>query len=486
MGSSPNNAASESRLVVDPIHGDIHLKNQEWDIVDTLAFQRLRGIKQLGMGHVTYPSATHTRFAHSLGTLSIMARILKEAGKSLKLSNEEQENLRMAALLHDIGHYPYSHLMEKVDKVTLIEDEVKKNNYDGKSEYQLCCEYPEHGPLGKEIVTKQQEIVRVIGSLDRASKIGDIFSKATTENTKLVHSSLDMDRLDYLLRDSRTAGVPYGEVDINYLLNSLRVSKTGMVGVTKKALAAAEQFLLARFFMHKVVYYHKTTYAIEEACRQLLRRIRDNRLFGIYSTKQEILNIAGDSRLAGFTDYYVDNLIHEASQKDGDEVIKALAHSIESRRAPKLLKEVQVVISEKDEKEKYNHGTVFRKDVIAKIENLANEFKIPLGQFLLCQTPALRLEPRGPWGPYVTTKKAKTKEEEEKTKEDEETELIKVFVDDSPEAEPKSMVDIDYSLLHFCSGYYWQAFRLYVVYDGDGCKDRVNNLRKEVSGWGSL
>ena len=103
MGSSPK--VVPNKFVVDSIHGDIHLTDRELRILDTPAFQRLRNLKQLGMGQLSYPNATHTRFAHSLGTLGIMARIL-DADKSngLDLTKRQQENLRMAALLHDIGH----------------------------------------------------------------------------------------------------------------------------------------------------------------------------------------------------------------------------------------------------------------------------------------------------------------------------------------------------------------------------------------------
>ena len=98
-----------SKLIVDSVHGDLHLTDREWRILGTMPFQRLRSLKHLGMAHLTFPSATHTRFAHSLGTLGATASILKanEDNSSYPLSREQQENLRMAALLHDIGHYPY-------------------------------------------------------------------------------------------------------------------------------------------------------------------------------------------------------------------------------------------------------------------------------------------------------------------------------------------------------------------------------------------
>ena len=126
------------------------------------------------------------------------------------------------------------------------------------------------------IVTKQTGLVQALGGEDRARHIVDLFQgnpgAGSSQLQRLIHSSFDMDRIDYLLRDARATGVPYGIVDIDYLLSHVKISPEGVVGIERKALAAVEHFVLARFFMHKAVYYHKTTYGFEECCRQLLRR----------------------------------------------------------------------------------------------------------------------------------------------------------------------------------------------------------------------
>src|ERR1700686_1759331 len=115
---------SRDKLIVDSIHGDIRLKPLECRVVDTASFQRLRHLKQLQFGHATYPGATHTRFAHCIGVLGIMARITEIARDALSLQDDQIEDIRLAGLLHDIGHYPYSHLMEKIDKVQLSEESL--------------------------------------------------------------------------------------------------------------------------------------------------------------------------------------------------------------------------------------------------------------------------------------------------------------------------------------------------------------------------
>src|SRR5437016_6336843 len=123
MHSSPK---TRERVVNDNIHGDIALSDDEWKVVNTATFQRLRSLKQLGMAHLVYPNATHTRFAHSLGVFRIMCRVLGNLEHD-GLNDDQKAELRLAALLHDIGHFPYSHLMERVGHVKLTEEEITKD-----------------------------------------------------------------------------------------------------------------------------------------------------------------------------------------------------------------------------------------------------------------------------------------------------------------------------------------------------------------------
>ncbi len=101
------------KIIIEPVHGDIGLSKLETELIDTPTFQRLKGIKQLGFAHMVYPSAKHTRFEHSLGVMHIMNRVIGNTSEDF--SKEDIQKLRIAALLHDVGHYPYSHVMEKID-----------------------------------------------------------------------------------------------------------------------------------------------------------------------------------------------------------------------------------------------------------------------------------------------------------------------------------------------------------------------------------
>lgn len=440
-------------------------------MIDTASFQRLRHLKQLGLGHTTYPNATHTRFAHSLGVLAIMSRVLRVAAEKLRLKPEIQQDLRLAALLHDVGHYPYSHLMEGVDRVILTEERV---NHAAAKTIRLTDSdrYPDHEEVGRLIVTHQQDLVTAIGSRQRAKHVADLFTRsqaADPQLSKLIHSSLDMDRLDYLLRDAGAAGIPYGQIDLNYLLSNLKASPSGMIGIDQKALTAAEQFLLARYFMHKAVYYHKTTFGLEEAFRQLLRRCRDAGSYEIPKNGKAVRELVQGTRLLDFTDHFLDAIARRASRSRG-RIVRSLAKAIVHRKPPKLLREERALIDDGSEEEKrHNRCSAFVTACESHLEKLARDFRIPLPLFLLAEPRPIRLEKRGSLVPATKVGEQPSEEQDE---------LIKVFDRDEPE--PRSLVDIPESLIRHCANRSLRITRLYVVEEG---MKQVSQLRKAVMNW---
>ena len=472
------------KLIIDSIHGDIRLKEREVQVIDTPSFQRLRQLNQLAMAQLVYPTATHTRFAHSIGALGTMIRILDSAEQNgIEIADDEKDNLRLAALLHDIGHYPYSHLMEKLDKVILIEEEIEGAEPSVKDIDAGKSKYPDHEEVGALIVTCQDDLIQSIGGKERAKAVADIFTRAKVADpqlSKLIHSSFDIDRWDYLLRDSYAAGVPYGQIDINYLLNNLKVSPQRMVGFLDKALPAVEHMLLARFFLYRVVYYHKTICGLEEVCRQLLRRLRDRdgEHYKIPLDGEAVKKLVVSTELHAFTDAFIDNII-QRSVHDKDEVIKVLAKSIQSRKPPALLKEV--IVCEETGKQ-YHAGNTFVQNCKTKLKKeLFDDLheKIPLKQFLLCKPkiPLVRQPER-----YTAAEVAEL--EQQKICDmayGEEEEDIKIFVGDR--TEPVSLMDIEHSIVAKYANYSLQMFRLYVVYESKDRNDVIAQLRDRVRDW---
>lgn len=239
----------------DPIHGDISVQDPTiLALIDSPEVQRLRRIRQLGTSFISYPGAEHTRFAHALGVYHLMQRVLSQLGARgmARLDPEEQVMACCAALLHDVGHGPFSHLFEKI---------WGTDHEEWTRRIITSAETAVHGHLAARNPAWPQRIADLLaGRLPAPAFVRDVLS-----------SQLDVDRMDYLLRDSLMCGVPYGHYDLARLIGSLAVHD-GRVVVHEKGQSAAEGFILARYFMYWNVYFHKATRASEVVLERLLRR----------------------------------------------------------------------------------------------------------------------------------------------------------------------------------------------------------------------
>lgn len=243
----------------DPVHNIIALNGLNPDdrllisLIDSIEFQRLRRIKQLGLALYTYQGAEHSRFTHSLGVMQVMTRVLNKLAQSHTIPMEVRVVARAAALLHDIGHGPFSHVIEKA---TLIkhEDWTSRILLDSNTEiHQLLTEYDPALP---------QAIV-------------DLYHHkfAPAYASQLVSSQLDCDRCDYLLRDSLMTGAKYGNYDLEWIIHSLRLDpEENRLYVSYKGLYAVEEYLQARFYMFRQVYFHHSLRAAENMLISILRR----------------------------------------------------------------------------------------------------------------------------------------------------------------------------------------------------------------------
>ena len=245
------------KLFSDPVHGFISVpKNLILDLIQTPEVQRLRRIRQLGVGHLVFPGAEHTRFNHALGAMALMQDALSSlTEKGTPISPDEQTAALAAALLHDVGHGAFSHTLE----------------------HQLIDDF-EHEDMSRVLLVELNE--RLGGALDRTLAIFDDTYERPFFH-QLVSSQLDMDRLDYLRRDSFYTGVAEGEVGVQRLLKTMRVQPLdggpdSEIMIEGKGIYAVENFLISRRLMYWQVYLHKTVLAGDELLRGILRRVQEH------------------------------------------------------------------------------------------------------------------------------------------------------------------------------------------------------------------
>jgi len=240
---------NKRKIINDPVHGFVTIPSDiVFDLIETPYFQRLRRIKQLGLTHYVFPGATHTRFQHTIGALHLMSLALESlSGKGIRITAEEQEAACIAILLHDIGHGPFSHALEETI-ISGVNHEYLSNLY--------------MDELNKQFSSK----------LDMAIAIfKNTYPKKFLH--QLVTSQLDMDRLDYIKRDSFFTGVTEGTIGTDRLIKMLNVHEDKLV-VEQKGIYSVEKFLISRRLMYWQVYYHKTVIGAENLLLKLLQRAK--------------------------------------------------------------------------------------------------------------------------------------------------------------------------------------------------------------------
>lgn len=237
-----NTGTDEGRLIV--------------SLIDTPEFQRLRRIRQLGLAYFAYQAAEHSRFTHSLGAFHLAGRMIAKLRVSYDVPDEIQTAVRVAALLHDLGHGPFSHVIENIlgfhheqftiDAVLSTETEV-----------------------GQLLAAFSPELAQNVAAIVR----GDFRPRAFAQ---LVSSQLDVDRMDYLLRDSLMTGAKYGIFDLEWIIKSIEINpEDDHLYISAPGIYAVEDYLQARYYMYRQVYFHRTLRSAEAVLRVLLRRAID-------------------------------------------------------------------------------------------------------------------------------------------------------------------------------------------------------------------
>jgi len=259
----------------DPIHGFIGITETEAKIINSLAYQRLRRIKQLSGGHFVYPTAEHTRFGHCIGVMYLAGLSGRRLLDRLGLGNQELQEVRIAGLLHDIGHGPFSHVFEEV----LIEK--RGMNHEDVTEWMILKS--ELGDLLEADGISKKRIADLVRGRQKTKK--------DTIIAGIVAGQIDSDKMDYLIRDSFYCGVNYGLVDIHRLIDSIEISKDYQMQFDIAARGALESFLVARYEMFLNVYYHKTVRSVEVMLVKLIGAADKTLELTSFSTPEEFLEL---------------------------------------------------------------------------------------------------------------------------------------------------------------------------------------------------
>jgi HD superfamily phosphohydrolase len=259
----------------DPVHGFIGLTNLEAKIINSQPYQRLRRIKQLSGGHFVYPTAEHTRFGHCIGVMYLAGLSGKRLLGRMGLGTEKLQEVRLAGLLHDIGHGPFSHVFEEV----LLEK--RGMNHEDVTEW---------------IILKSELGDIIEGGGISKKRIGDLVrgrqkTKRDSIIAGIVAGQIDSDKMDYLIRDSFYCGVNYGLVDIHRLIDSIEISKDYQMQFDINARGALESFLVARYEMFLNVYYHKTVRSVEVMLVKLITAADNTLELTSFSSPEEFLEL---------------------------------------------------------------------------------------------------------------------------------------------------------------------------------------------------
>ncbi len=247
------------KIYRDSVHNIINIKTDSREgkllvrLIDTAEFQRLRRIKQLGLALFAYQAAEHSRFSHSLGALHLATRTLEKLSTKYEIAPESRTAVRVAALLHDIGHGAFSHVIETILNFHHEQFSIEAVLSDETEVGQMLREF---SPALPENVA---DIIR-----------GNFRPMALAQ---LVSSQLDVDRMDYLLRDSLMTGAKYGIYDVEWIIKSLEIDEENdRLYVSARGIYAVEDYLQARYYMFRQVYFHRTLRSAESVLRSLLRR----------------------------------------------------------------------------------------------------------------------------------------------------------------------------------------------------------------------
>jgi HD superfamily phosphohydrolase len=482
----------EYKTINDPVHGSIKVSRVELAVINTVSFQRLRGLKQLGLADLVFPGATHTRFAHSLGVLHIVSQMLlaiennhrrKHNSREAIFGHKETQKIRLAALLHDIGHLPLSHAMEQPLQRQLWESsqefvQPKKQGKAGqpkrvfgeldKTASADLNEGFSHEKFGMELLENRSDLRQALGAYNKDNEIGKIFTKFHPSNyrySQFISGTFDADRIDFLLRDSLAAGVSYGNIDLQYLLDNMNYdTASDHFYVDFSGIHALEHFITARFFLYNIT-YHKTVMGFELLAKHAYFRMMSDQNLKVPFSKEDLHTISSnDSRFLQFTDSFFWQKLHQWKPRVA--LDRAVKHALLFRCPPVELYTERVL----PDSNSRNDGDSSYNILNSKIYDSRDFLKLADRHHLdtrnmACLENKIKFSEIAPLAPH-----------EDEIDVEKEWELCRVFFD----GEVRKLIDVKQSVISVLSSYKLQFKRLLYL-PVDGRRPNRTKIRAAIS-----
>lgn len=444
---------SNVRAFTDPVHGTIRLSPVETSIVRSQAFRRLAKIRHLGLAYQVYTSASFSRLTHSLGAYHIAQTITDHLGAILQDDTLHERDLltfRLGALLHDVGHLPFSHILESASADGAIPQ--------GKSP-------AHHEAIGALVLQQDERILEALAAIDvKPEEVSNVFRRKDRRHqlANLLSADFDVDRLDYMMRTAHATGLPYGQVDINYLITQIRYKPSGKqkLFLTRKALRPAEHFLLGRFFDYQQVAFHKTVKGLEVILKELAVELHKSGQIDLSNEGLEAMIQQG--KWWDFDDDFVMGLIKEAFYNSEDDILRLKANCLIHRQPPCLLASMEVI----DQRTRAHAFKLQVKKCDDEIARIAESHGLS-GRLLTWSTKLdiTKTMPRDPVGEALDTQKDKVDQ--------------LIYIENNLDGNSSSFDTIDLSqiknsLIYYLAAHSWFCYRVYGV-------DMTHDSNKEVT-----